>query len=68
WNEEVQLIQEEKRRYLEMLEWQAKWWEGHANVPQFSGSHAEGVAAYANYQASIKWKIASDNEDKKGAI
>ncbi|KAJ3965893.1 hypothetical protein EV361DRAFT_773455, partial [Lentinula raphanica] len=54
WNEEVQLIQEEKRRYLEMLEWQAKWWEGHANVPQFSGSLAEGVAAYANYQASIK--------------
>ncbi|KAJ3963733.1 hypothetical protein EV361DRAFT_813085 [Lentinula raphanica] len=59
WNEEVQLIQEEQRRCLETLEWQAKWWEQRANVPQFLGSHAEGVAAYANYQANIKQKIAS---------
>ncbi|KAJ3817196.1 hypothetical protein F5880DRAFT_1493320, partial [Lentinula raphanica] len=59
WNEEVQLIQEEQRRCLETLEWEAKRWEGHANVAQFSGSHAEGVAAYANYQASIKRNIAS---------
>ncbi|THU98453.1 hypothetical protein K435DRAFT_600195, partial [Dendrothele bispora CBS 962.96] len=53
WREEVMLLQEEMRRCLVTLEWQATTWEGRAVIPNFEGERLEGSSAYAHYQASI---------------
>ncbi|KAJ3749798.1 hypothetical protein EV360DRAFT_56774, partial [Lentinula raphanica] len=58
WKEEIQLLQEEMRRCLASLEYQAKQWESLTNIPQFDSLHAEGAAAYGHKQAAVKRRIA----------
>ncbi|KAJ3749714.1 hypothetical protein EV360DRAFT_31036, partial [Lentinula raphanica] len=58
WKEEIQLLQEEMRRCLVSLEYQAKQWESLTNIPQFNSLHAEGAAAYGHKQAAVKRKVA----------
>lgn len=55
WTEEVELLQEEMRRVLQFLLWQAEWWEQQASrIAGSSREHTEGVVAYAMRQASIR--------------
>ncbi|THU85327.1 hypothetical protein K435DRAFT_869387 [Dendrothele bispora CBS 962.96] len=42
WREEVMLLQEEMRRCLVTLEWQATTWKGRAVIPNFEGERLEG--------------------------
>ncbi|KAJ3714475.1 hypothetical protein C8R42DRAFT_539105, partial [Lentinula raphanica] len=58
WKEEIQLLQEEMRRCLASLEYQAKQWESLTNIPQFDSLHAEATAAYGHKQAAVKRRIA----------
>ncbi|KAF9456024.1 hypothetical protein BDZ94DRAFT_1353138 [Collybia nuda] len=55
WDEEVELLQEEMRRILVFLEWQAIWWE-HQGTAAYSldSTTKEGMIAYANKQASLR--------------
>jgi hypothetical protein len=55
WNEEVQLLYEEMRCVLTLLEWQASWWFGQAGKESWvSPTHAEGLQAYGHRQASVQ--------------
>lgn len=58
WQEQVRLLRAEMNYCLGSLESQAKEWEGRAEIPQFSGEHANGAAAYAHKQAAIRRIIA----------
>ncbi|THV01339.1 hypothetical protein K435DRAFT_853897 [Dendrothele bispora CBS 962.96] len=58
WREEVMLLQEEMRRCLVTLEWEAVTWEKRANIPNFDGERLEGAGAYAHEQAHIRRDIA----------
>lgn len=60
WSEEVLILREEMRRVLAFLTWHAVWWD--QQVQRRTGlslEAAEGVAAYAYKQASIRRKIRS---------
>ncbi|THU82587.1 hypothetical protein K435DRAFT_631478, partial [Dendrothele bispora CBS 962.96] len=59
WKEEILLLQEEMRRCLVTLEWQAKSWEQRADIDTFEGERLEGAKAYAFEQAAVRRKIAS---------
>ncbi|KAG2096706.1 uncharacterized protein F5147DRAFT_747542 [Suillus discolor] len=60
WEEEVQLLNEERRRVLAFFEWQALWWEAQSSQRAFgSPEAAEGTAAYAHRQASLRRRLAS---------
>ncbi|KAK7450187.1 hypothetical protein VKT23_013070 [Stygiomarasmius scandens] len=58
WREEILLLQEEMRRCLVTLEWQAEQWEQRANIDTFEGERLEGSSAYAFEQAAIRRQIA----------
>lgn len=58
WREEVQLLRAEMQYSLASLEYWAKWWEQRAVITEFTGSHAEGVAAYAYKQAAVRRIVA----------
>ncbi|THU76601.1 hypothetical protein K435DRAFT_704505, partial [Dendrothele bispora CBS 962.96] len=49
WREEILLLQEEMRRCLVTLNWQANLWESRADVDTFEGEQLEGAKAYACY-------------------
>ncbi|KAK7441515.1 hypothetical protein VKT23_016505 [Stygiomarasmius scandens] len=66
WHEEILLLQEEMRRCLVTLEWQAKEWEGRAEIDTFEGERKEGAAAYAYRQAEVKRSIAARFEELWG--
>ncbi|KAF7964434.1 hypothetical protein HWV62_7984, partial [Athelia sp. TMB] len=59
WSEEVLLIREEMRRIQTFFLWHARWWDeqGHRN-PDLSVEDAEGIAAYAARQSSIRMAMA----------
>ncbi|THU89992.1 hypothetical protein K435DRAFT_802334 [Dendrothele bispora CBS 962.96] len=60
WKEEVLLLQEEMRRCLITLEWQACQWVERARIDTFKGERLEGASAYyAHEQAAIQHSIAS---------
>ncbi|KAG1853790.1 hypothetical protein C8R48DRAFT_610437 [Suillus tomentosus] len=50
WAEEVELLQEEMRRVLQFLKWQADWWDSRRDTVSYS----EGLCAYAARQANIR--------------
>jgi hypothetical protein len=55
WNEEVQIIEEEKRRFGVSAEYYAVRWEGLACVRQtVSNELCEGLQAYAHRQAHLR--------------
>ncbi|KAE9382803.1 hypothetical protein BT96DRAFT_788740, partial [Gymnopus androsaceus JB14] len=58
WREQVRLLRAEMSYCLGSLESQAKEWESRATIPQFSGKHADGTAAYAHKQAAVRRIIA----------
>ncbi|KAH7903770.1 hypothetical protein BJ138DRAFT_1020105, partial [Hygrophoropsis aurantiaca] len=61
WNEEALLLQEEARRVLAFLKWQAQWWrdQGKRRLPTVSSEPLkEGIIAYAERQASIRTSLA----------
>ncbi|KIK53128.1 hypothetical protein GYMLUDRAFT_131415, partial [Collybiopsis luxurians FD-317 M1] len=58
WNEEVKLLEAEMDRCVRTLQWQKGWWEDRTTVEQFEGMHAEGAAAYASKQATVRKLIA----------
>lgn len=63
WSEEVLLLRVEMRRVLLFLTWHALWWEKQARRrSNLSSEAAEGVAAYAFKQASIRRKMCSSFE------
>ncbi|KAJ3818660.1 hypothetical protein F5880DRAFT_1625934 [Lentinula raphanica] len=73
WTEEVNLLEEEKRRVLVTLEYNAKEWEGRAEYdgPLAEGkdtAHKEGVRAYALSQASMFRTLASSFVRLWGAV
>ncbi|KAF7312905.1 CxC2 domain-containing protein [Mycena kentingensis (nom. inval.)] len=55
WCEEVLLLQEEMRRVLRYLRWQANWWIAHGPVrrPAVCPEVAQGLDAYAARQAAF---------------
>lgn len=55
--EEVELLNQEQRRCLVTLDWQAQQWEEQATMHWFEGAHAERVAAYAYQQAAVKRRM-----------
>ncbi|THU75562.1 hypothetical protein K435DRAFT_630730, partial [Dendrothele bispora CBS 962.96] len=57
WREEVLLLQEEMRRCLVTLKWQAEKWEKRVDVDTFEGERWEGAAAYAYEQADVRLRI-----------
>ncbi|KAG2346925.1 hypothetical protein BDR05DRAFT_974438 [Suillus weaverae] len=60
WEEEVQLLNEERRWVLAFFEWQALWLEAQSSRCAFvSPEAAEGAAAYAHRQASLRQRLAS---------
>ncbi|THU82074.1 hypothetical protein K435DRAFT_587357, partial [Dendrothele bispora CBS 962.96] len=59
WREEVLLLQEEMRRCLATLNWQADLWESRADVDTFEGERLEGAKEYACYQAAVRRQIAA---------
>ncbi len=55
WSEEVELLQEEMRRVLQYFTWHAAWWDSQATQRKgVTPELAEGLAAYAERQASIR--------------
>jgi hypothetical protein len=57
--EEVQLLQEEMRRVLEFLRWQANWWREQGKRRSRASTtpnseEAEGFLAYAELQAALR--------------
>jgi hypothetical protein len=57
----VDLLQEEMRRVLESLAWEAQEWDARGLVGVIkatSPDHAEGILAYAYRQASIRRRMA----------
>ena len=51
WSKEVDLLQEEMRRVLETLEWEAQEWDAWGLVgvvEAMSPDHAEGILAYTS--------------------
>ncbi|KAJ7707270.1 hypothetical protein B0H14DRAFT_2646846 [Mycena olivaceomarginata] len=65
WQEEVLLLQEEMRRCLRTLEWQAAVWDGRAAATHYSGkrafspTHMEGAMALAARQAALRRRLAN---------
>ncbi|KAE9384956.1 hypothetical protein BT96DRAFT_788949, partial [Gymnopus androsaceus JB14] len=59
WTEEIQLLQEEMKRCLLLLDKQANDWNARSVILEFQGAHAEGVAAYAHKQAVVQKLISS---------
>ncbi|KAJ7178517.1 hypothetical protein C8R43DRAFT_871571 [Mycena crocata] len=58
WEEEVQLLQEEMRRTLRYLDWQATWWEERVNPrSQASREVRVGLQAYALKQAALHRRL-----------
>ncbi|KAF7288903.1 hypothetical protein MIND_01406300 [Mycena indigotica] len=54
WNEEVMLLEEEMRRTLRYLEWQAKWWQQQAERREdVEAELKNGLQAYA-YRAAAQ--------------
>ncbi|KAF7294444.1 CxC2 domain-containing protein [Mycena kentingensis (nom. inval.)] len=53
WTEEVALLEEEMRRVLRYLEWQANWWEEQQGRRVVEGSIAAGLEAYARKSAGF---------------
>ncbi|KAG1823901.1 uncharacterized protein BJ212DRAFT_1444809 [Suillus subaureus] len=55
WKEELELLQEEMRRILAFFDWQAMFWDEHAdqNLPG-SLTEREGHIAYARHQAALR--------------
>lgn len=61
WSEEVLLLREEMRRVQVYSHWQADWWISQTRrLADLSPEHAEGIAAYAAKQASIRLRMASN--------
>ncbi|KAF9466857.1 hypothetical protein BDZ94DRAFT_1157101, partial [Collybia nuda] len=57
WAEEVKLLQEEMRRIIAFLDWQATWWESQgaaAAAACYEHSIIAGMVAYAHRQAAIR--------------
>lgn len=60
WKEELNLVQEEMRRSVVYLQWEAAWWTGHAQHPPFkSASVSHGIRAYAAKQSSLSLALAN---------
>ncbi|KAF8170461.1 hypothetical protein K438DRAFT_1729650 [Mycena galopus ATCC 62051] len=58
WEEEVQLLEEEMRRTLRYLEWQASWWETRQDArPQASSDLRAALRAYALKQAWLHRRL-----------
>ncbi|THU89750.1 hypothetical protein K435DRAFT_597846, partial [Dendrothele bispora CBS 962.96] len=63
WREEVLLLQEEMRRCLVTLKWQAEQWTGRADIDTYEGERWEGSAAYAYEQADVRLRISARFEE-----
>ncbi|KAJ7939847.1 hypothetical protein B0H13DRAFT_1850053 [Mycena leptocephala] len=58
WEEEVQLLEEEMRRTLRYLEWQASWWESRQDArPEASSDLRAALRAYALKQAWLHRRL-----------
>ncbi|KAJ7717168.1 hypothetical protein DFH07DRAFT_973682 [Mycena maculata] len=65
WEEEVLLLQEEMRRTLRYLEWQAGWWEEHMDTKLDSTPEVRaGARAYALKQAWMHRRLAAHFKSK----
>jgi hypothetical protein len=55
WSEEILLVEEEMRRVVKFMLWQAKWWRDwqglHNGLPP---AEEEGMKAYALRQAALR--------------
>lgn len=59
WREEKELLQEEMRRVLADLTWQAAWWRSHVGRhTDISQELGKGLAAYAEKQAVLREALA----------
>ncbi|KAJ7793449.1 hypothetical protein B0H14DRAFT_2622840 [Mycena olivaceomarginata] len=60
WQEEVLLLEEEMRRTLRYLEWQAAWWEEQKEPRSGARYHVQaGLRAYALKQVSLHRRLAA---------
>ncbi|KAG6810243.1 hypothetical protein H0H87_011248, partial [Tephrocybe sp. NHM501043] len=65
FREEVDLLQEEMRRVLSFLAWQADFWRKKAETSShlYNGPRAGGLAAYAHRQAALRSNLAARFSD-----
>lgn len=55
WEEEVELVQEEMRRILAYLDWQAGWWaEQESRIIDIEPEQRDGLKAYTQRQAALR--------------
>jgi hypothetical protein len=59
WREEILLLQEEMRRTVVSLHWEADQWEAKTRIDTFDGERLEGCSAYAHEQAQIRRNLAT---------
>jgi hypothetical protein len=60
WREEIELLQEEKRRILAFMSWQADMWISHKHRRLHVADEVlEGLTAYADRQASLRRRLGS---------
>ncbi|KAF6742829.1 hypothetical protein DFP72DRAFT_859845 [Ephemerocybe angulata] len=55
WDEEVELLEEEKRRTMQFFSWKASWWLSRplSSIGGEGEDYLEGFRAYASSQASV---------------
>ncbi|KAJ8700507.1 hypothetical protein PTI98_003522 [Pleurotus ostreatus] len=71
WSEEVLLLQEEMRRVLAFLRWQAEWWKGQiCDDESIPGPEVlrEGLNAYARQQANVRTRLAGSFEARWACV
>ncbi|KAF8834147.1 hypothetical protein BDN67DRAFT_865528, partial [Paxillus ammoniavirescens] len=62
WEEEVDLLFEEKRRTLQFLCWHVGWWSREAEAVVIGDPLSEGLRAYTQHQATLRLELAQSFE------
>ncbi|KAF8833339.1 hypothetical protein BDN67DRAFT_1017670 [Paxillus ammoniavirescens] len=62
WEEEVDLLFEEKRRTLQFLRWHGGWWLREAEAVVIGDPLYEGLRVYAQHQAALRLELAQSFE------
>lgn len=66
WSEEVELLEEEKRRTLEFFGWKRRWWTSHStsSIGGIGADYIEGFAAFAHSQARVYEELEETCRDR----
>jgi hypothetical protein len=69
WSEEVLLLEEEMRRVVQFLDWQASWWREQAKtLTHLSSVEQDGARAYASKQAALRDSLRKDCQTRWATV